>query len=467
MESCHVYKSTTANLQFDLFQALCVSDYNRYTPTKQNLLCNGQSALETILQSRDFINNQVGNKSKSLGIEVPPPSFSYALSKKTLSVILVLDLSQKMQPDQRWSRARDALFRLVSHMPTGSELGIITVGSKEANVNIEPTVVRESNREGLHGRIPYRLLNDREACLQCGIEKAQSLINPEHLGAIIIVSAEPYMAFDTAQPIYQVFFDDVQMSNPSSNGLQRMFKVPRNTRVLQNLSSIFLSILKLAHGPGIECTYQRFYYFEANIIDSNDNYEVINGDAIFGTFTVEKELSTDLWVVLTPSPGFEEDIQVFEITSPSGRKYEFPKYDHGIVYFHFEAQNNEAGVWSFEAKMHPIVTKTLGSMVSLEVFGQQSTVENAVTLDFWTATSNDAFNSTIIYARVSQDDLPIHNANVEAFVYPPKQELQLQQTTTALKLKLQDTGSGYPDITAGDGIYSAYLTTSHGEKIHI
>ena len=58
---------------------------------------------------------------------------------------------------------------------------------------------------------------------------------------------------------------------------------------------------------------------------------------------------------------------------PSGRKYVFPKYDHGIVYFHFEAQNNEAGVWSFEARMHPIVTKTLGSMVSLEVFGQQST----------------------------------------------------------------------------------------------
>ena len=98
--------------------------------------------------------------------------------------------------------------------------------------------------------------------------------------------------------------------------------------------------------------------------------------------------STDLWVVLTPSPGFEEDIEVFEITSPSGRRYVFPQYGHGIVYFHFEAQNNKAGVWTFEAKMHPIVTKTLGSMVSLEVFGQQSSNgNNAVTLDFWTAPS--------------------------------------------------------------------------------
>ena len=95
-----------------------------------------------------------------------------------------------MQPDNRWARTRDALFRLVSHMPTGAEMGIITVGAGSANVNIEPTVVRESNREGLHGRIPYRLLSDREACLSCGVLKAKELLNPNHLGSIIIVSSE-------------------------------------------------------------------------------------------------------------------------------------------------------------------------------------------------------------------------------------------------------------------------------------
>ena len=175
---------------------------------------------------------------------------------------------------------------------------------------------------------------------------------------------------------------------------------------------------------------------------------------------MEKELSTDLWVVLTPSPGFEEDIQVFEITSPSGHKYEFPKYDHGIVYFHFEAQNNEAGVWSFKAIMHPIVTQTVGSMVSLEVFGQQSTSGNAVTLDFWSAPSSDALTK-ILYARVSQDGLPIQNANVLVFVYPPTR--RTEHYSRPLKLKLGDEGTGYPDITAGDGIYSAYLTLPANE----
>ena len=90
---------------------------------------------------------------------------------------------------------------------------------------------------------------------------------------------------------------------------------------------------------------------------------------------------------------------------------------------------------------------------------------NAVTLDFWTSDSsspilngenniieNQGALTTILYAQVSQDDLPIHNANVEAFVY------QEGGNGRPLKLKLEDNGRGYPDITMGDGIYSTYLT---------
>ncbi len=160
-------------------------------------------------------------------------------------------------------------------------------------------------------------------------------------------------------------------------------------------------------------------------------------------------------MVLTPNPGFEEDIEVFEITSPSGRKHVFPKYDHGIVYFHFEAQSNEAGVWSFNARLHPIVTRTSGSMVALEVFGQQSANGNAVTLDFWTAPSNSVGSgptvTTILYARLTQDLLPIQDANVQAFI-------SVSDEPEVIKVTLKDEGSGYPDITRGDGIYSAYIT---------
>ena len=58
----------------------------------------------------------------------------------------------------------------------------------------------------------------------------------------------------------------------------------------------------------------------------------------------------------------------------------------------------------------------------------------------------------ILYAKVTQDTLPIQDAHVVAFVYPPSLD------SRPVKILLKDTGSGYPDITQGDGIYSAYLT---------
>ena len=45
-----------------------MNDYDRFSPTKQNLLCNGQSALETILNHQDFLPHNTGNKSIQLGM---------------------------------------------------------------------------------------------------------------------------------------------------------------------------------------------------------------------------------------------------------------------------------------------------------------------------------------------------------------------------------------------------------------
>ena len=54
----------------------------------------------------------------------------------------------------------------------------------------------------------------------------------------------------------------------------------------------------------------------------------------------------------------------------------------------------------------------------------------------------------ILYAKVTQDTLPIQDARVIAFVYPPSLD------SRPIKLLLRDGGTGYPDITKGDGIDS-------------
>ena len=61
----------------------------------------------------------------------------------------------------------------------------------------------------------------------------------------------------------------------------------------------------------------------------------------------------------------------------------------------------------------------------------------------------------IVYARVTKGGhLPVIDAHVKATVFKPGGDLE---ASSPLTFVLRDNGAGYPDITAGDGIYSAYF----------
>ena len=84
----------------------------------------------------------------------------------------------------------------------------------------------------------------------------------------------------------------------------------------------------------------------------------------------------DLWIVLTSAQ--KEDVEGFEVTSPSGRRLAFPKYDHGIVFFRLDGGGGhdvEPGIWSYEARLHHTVSN--GAIVSVEVFGIEARSKSA------------------------------------------------------------------------------------------
>jgi len=70
----------------------------------------------------------------------------------------------------------------------------------------------------------------------------------------------------------------------------------------------------------------------------------------------------------------------------------------------------------------------------------------------------DAYNDknpVIVYARVTKGGhLPVIDAHVKATVFKPGGDLE---ASSPLTFVLRDNGAGYPDVTAGDGIYSAYF----------
>lgn len=98
-----------------------------------------------------------------------------------------------MNIDRQWEMARNALFRFITAIPEGDEVGIVSFGAN-ARINIEPTEVTASNREGLYGRVPFRLLNGQQGCLECGLRMALKLLDSPRAvsnGALVVLTATP------------------------------------------------------------------------------------------------------------------------------------------------------------------------------------------------------------------------------------------------------------------------------------
>ena len=102
-----------------------------------------------------------------------------------------------------------------------------------------------------------------------------------------------------------------------------------------NISDIFTNILSNAGGVSL----QKFHQ-EQKISDESN--------LVSGNFVVEESLRKNLWVQIS-SPD-QDDIEYFELTNPTGKVFQFPKFEHGLVYFRL-AGLQEPGIWSYQARL--------------------------------------------------------------------------------------------------------------------
>ena len=80
--------------------------------------------------------------------------------------ILVLERSKVMSLHDRWDILHKAINEFITMLPVGSELSIVTF-SKNAIMHLPPTLVTETNKLGLYGRLPKRTTYDEKVCLYC------------------------------------------------------------------------------------------------------------------------------------------------------------------------------------------------------------------------------------------------------------------------------------------------------------
>ena len=326
---------------------------------------------------------------------------------------------------------------------------MITFG-RQARTRLAPTVVSATNRAGLHGRVPGRAGAAAAGCTRCAVRQAELLAasqqRPGLRSKIIIVTAsqtddqtELGRSLESLSKKSQVFLilvgsQAVTAGPRISNNLQ-IFTV--NKEEQKSVSELH-DILSLTLTDGEqERSNQSVRFF-------SDHFSVTSNERLSGKFIVEESLRRDL--VVTATTEMKEDIERMELTSPSGVPHQFPTVDKGQVYFQLGGLA-EAGVWSYSVQLSP---RTAKPVLKVRLSGRAAPTRPAPTprLEAWWHTPQSG--PTTLYARLTEGGRPVGGAEVEAEVSRPDGEV--------VQVLLRDSGTGYPDLTSGDGIYSAYFT---------
>ena len=406
---------------------LCpLSSYNPAASTKQNLLCSEQSARRTVL------NRFLGSDP----VKFRQAELEYIVPSDTERILLLVEQSQQMV--NHWSAVLAATFQFINSVSEGSELAILTFG-EQSTVHLQPTRVVGGNREGLHYRIPRRISPGSGSvgpCLRCGLEAAGELVT--NTTTLVILSSAVAHKNNT----------ELMEFEARANAIIRRIVFGKFSRQTSDTRSPVYMINEDQNGLNITSDVsQALASMTENYPTKKFHMERLSTRDTEGSFSVEPSLSSDLWIQLLLDD--TTDINVFEIKSPSGQIFSFPKFDAGLVYFSLRGPR-ETGVWSYRVRFYSSAPSSRRMLLECWAAGGA----NQISLRSWSRVGVEEEGSTqpvYIYAKLEQAGLPVLDAEVYAVVRGPG-------SAGLTRLRLRDTGSGYPDITAGDGIYSAYFS---------
>ena len=398
--------------------------YDSGAITKQNMLCSGLSARQTILS---MVSGREPHEWKA-------PSVHFVMPLDTKRTVLLLDTSLAM--GELWESVLSATFHYISSLREGTELAIVSFQGR-GTVHLQPTRVEGGNREGLHYRIPRRLSQKKPTdvpCLECGMALAKSLAT--NTSTVVLLSSSLHfgdknssklMEFErSANPILHRLVV-APPTEPLEGDEKDLFLIDSRQSRLNISSQLALSLASL---PGVSST-QRFHQEELPM------------RSLEGSFSVEPSLASDLWLQLLTED--TTDINVFEVRSPSGQVFSFPKFDAGLVYFSLRGPR-ETGVWSYKVRFYSAPKPNASFLLECWASGSPGHLR----LSAWVSAPTSSRTPAILYARLENGGLGVSDALLE---------VQIQRPGSApITLRMEDSGSGFPDITRGDGIYSAYFT---------
>lgn len=218
----------------------------------------------------------------------------------------------------------------------------------------------------------------------------------------------------------------------------------RNVEQSQALNNIFLKFINEQLGSPLHKVHEIVQW-------PNSDWQVR------GKFTVEDGLGRNTWVTVTPEE--HGDVDGLQLISPTGKEFDLPLNAESMTFLRIPGVA-ESGLWTYTVKFYH---NQQPRPISVDVVTEARKSE-AINIRFWSdvlrkTTELGGTEVVQLYAQVLQGELPVLNANVTATVRIPNGGHHSHSSMMSfIRVPLLDTGSGDPDITWGDGIYSAYFT---------
>ena len=422
-----VYPATYSTGSASLATAGCHTDddavfcpaslpYNPAAPSKQNLLCGGRGVASLLAPAPAPANTSLA------------PSLRYVTAPLS-RYVLVLDLAQ---PPATWTRVKRGLARLLSFLPEAASLAIVTQDAAgRVEVVLAPTLVTETQRAGLHGLIPRRAHGGPgRGCGDCGLAAAVELLGAAPGNIVIVSAGDTETTEDTGTTadsvsvdsrvvrVFRVITGAAHAPRPATPGTA-VYTVadPRPAALAQ----VFLSILNTAEE---EERLQKIFHADQEL-DTEGEFS--------GHFYVEESSSGDLAVTLSIDD--EQKVESFEVRDSAGRRNIFSKFEDGLVIIKMLGPAN-SGQWSYHGRLYEAASLSVDAVVRGEA---GPSLQPLASIE-----RTDTGHTVLLASITASGGRPVTGARVTARV-------------AGAEVQLRDAGTGYPDITRGDGVYSAYL----------
>lgn len=435
-----------------------------------------------ILKHPDFNNGE----SSASAANDPTPRFTYK-KRSTTRYVLILDATQDTMVRESWAFLRVAIRNWVLHnLPSNTEVGVIIANDTGTFLQYDISTFSEAkNRNLIASFIPYSPSESQKAaCMSCAVRDAQKMLEKQTIdygaaSSVILVIA-PGMdtrtdhetlakaARDEHVRIVTINYPGVihrkpldALSQLTSGKSFTLFESKQNSE--RTFLTTYFDLVNILYDIMAE-------YYEGNrlelpmeihrkkLYDINDDQSA-KRRSISGTFLLDETMgSPSSFLIYTHNIEYPL-ISSLALTSPSRVTY-LKRSDERLQMkqLSIEAQINETGSWTYtidriNGNPQPHFVQVMATV--------RRGATSAIIVKAWIEHKLNRLGNgpIIVYVEVKKGDLPVSDALVEMTVTRPE---SLCDTPTKCEqvLRIFDTGSGDPDITKGDGIYTRYFNPS-------